>query len=62
MALRECGLKNDALLDLFYEIVGEHYRNSGAYAVYVFHGSYDVPLKAEDKVRIFISCIYGQEQ
>ncbi len=48
MALRECGLKNDAMLDVFYEMFGERYRTEGEYAIYFFHGSYDVPLKAAD--------------
>ena len=29
MALRECGLKNDALMDSFYDLVMEHYRAAG---------------------------------
>lgn len=49
MALRECELKNDALLDIFYEVLGEHYDALQDYAVYFFYGSYDVPLKASDK-------------
>lgn len=49
MALKECGLKNDALLDVVYEIFGEKYQAEGEYAVYFFYGSYDVPLKASDK-------------
>lgn len=36
MALRECELKNDALLDVFYEVIGERYHASGDYAVYFF--------------------------
>ena len=48
-ALRECELKNDALLDIFYEMFGEKYQASGDYAVYFFHGNYDVPRKAKDK-------------
>ena len=48
MVLRECELKNDALLDIFYEVVGEQYHSRGQYAVYLFHGNYDVPLKARD--------------
>lgn len=52
MGLKECGLKNDALLDLFYELVGERYQSAGPYAVYFFHGNYDVPLKANDKERL----------
>lgn len=55
MALRECGLKNDALLDVLYEQFGETYRAVGQYAVYVFFGSYDVPLKAGDKENLWES-------
>lgn len=49
-ALKECELKNDALLDIFYEIVAENYHSKEPYAVYVFYGSYDVPAKAGDKM------------
>ena len=35
-AFRECELKNDALLDIFYEMFGEKYQSSGDYAVYFF--------------------------
>ena len=38
-ALRECELKNDALLDIFYEMFGEKYQASGDYAVYSFMGT-----------------------
>lgn len=55
MALNECGLKNDALLDVFYETFGSRYRADGSYAVYFFHGSYDVPLKASDKESLWES-------
>ena len=49
LALRDCELKNDALLDVFYEKVGGAYKSKGPYAVYFFHGSYDVPRKGMDK-------------
>ena len=49
MALKSCELKNDALLDVFYEKVGRAYKSKGPYAVYFFHGSYDVPRKGMDK-------------
>lgn len=49
MAIRDCGLKNDALMETFYEIVGKHYRSREDYAVFVFHASYDVPVKGADK-------------
>ena len=49
MALKDCELKNDGLLDVIYEIFGEKYQADGEYAVYFFYGNYDVPLKASDK-------------
>lgn len=49
MALNACELKNDAMLDTFYDIISEKYRASGEYAIYVFHGTYDIPVKAKDK-------------
>jgi hypothetical protein len=49
MALRECELKNDALLDVFYEIIGEKFQYKKQYAIYFFYGNYDVPAKASDK-------------
>lgn len=55
MALKECGLKNDAMLDVFYEEFGGRYHAGGSYAVYFFHGSYDVPLKANDKESLWES-------
>lgn len=51
-ALKSCGLKNDALLDVLYEIAAEKYQPGRPYAIYVFYGSYDVPLKAEDKEQL----------
>lgn len=48
MALKDCELKNDALLDLFYEIAGEKYHVGNPYAIYMFHGNYDVPRKGSD--------------
>lgn len=55
MALKECGLKNDAMLDVFYEEFGSRYHAGGSCAVYFFHGSYDVPLKAGDKESLWES-------
>lgn len=49
MAMKECGLKNDALMEVFYELIGKDLRLEGGCAVYIFHGRYDVPLKAKDK-------------
>jgi len=49
MALRECELKNDALLYSLYEYIGERYISEKPYAIYVFNGNYDVPIKGADK-------------
>lgn len=51
-AIRDCGLKNDALMYTFYEVLGEQYRNQKEYAILVFHDRYDVPIKAADKERM----------
>lgn len=55
MTMNECGLKNDALMDTFYDIVMESYRSDSEYAILVFHGRYDIPLKAADKVGLWES-------
>lgn len=51
-AMRSCGLKNDALMDTFYEIIAEKYQTKNDYAILVFHDRYDVPAKAADKERL----------
>lgn len=48
-AIQECGLKNDDLMDVFYEQIADGYPSEEPFAVYVFHGTYDIPLKAKDK-------------
>lgn len=44
-AIKRDGMKNDASLDLFYEVFGEHFQPGYPYAVFLFHGRYDVPVK-----------------
>ena len=51
MAMNECGLKNDALMDTFYDVVMEHYRADREYAILVFHDRYDIPAKGSDRER-----------
>ena len=51
-AIRDCELKNDALLLNFYEIISEKYPTGKSYAIYVYYGVYDVPIKAADKERL----------
>ena len=55
MELRNCELKNDALLESFYEFVADQYSSSGDYAIYMFYGSYDVPVMAKDKESLWDS-------
>jgi hypothetical protein len=51
-ALRDCELKNDALLLNLYEIIAEQYPTGRPYAIYIYYGVYDVPLKAADKEQL----------
>lgn len=52
MGIRQCGLKNDALMYTFYEHVAEYYQTEDEYAIFMFHDRYDVPVKAMDKERL----------
>lgn len=55
MGLKDCELKNDALLEIFYELIGEKYHAQKPYAVRILHGSYDIPIKAKDKESLWES-------
>ena len=48
-AMLQCGLKNDALMEVFYEQMADGYPVDHDVAVFVFHGVYDIPLKGKDK-------------
>lgn len=48
-AMLQCGLKNDALMEVFYEQIADGYPVDYDAAVFVFHGVYDIPLKGKDK-------------
>ena len=54
-AIQQCGLKNDALMELFYEQIVDGFVVDYDFAVYVFHGVYDIPLKAKDKESLWES-------
>lgn len=41
-------LKNDALMETFYEIFGEQIPFDTDFAVFIFRGNYDVPIKGAD--------------
>lgn len=54
-AMKSCGLKNDALMETFYEVFAERYESEHDYAVFVFHDRYDIPSKASDHERLWES-------
>lgn len=54
-ALQQCGLKNDAVLEILYEQIADAYPVDYSCAVYVFHGVYDIPVKAKDKESLWES-------
>ncbi len=47
-ALKKAELRDDALLSIFYEVIGENYKTDKEYSIFVFSGSYDVPVKGTD--------------
>ena len=46
--LKETGLKDDALLTILYEVITEKYKGLSEYAIMVFFGTYDIPVKGTD--------------
>ena len=57
LGIKTCGLKNDALLESFYEYIAENYHSNHDYAVYLFHNTYDIPLKAAEIYEYIICAI-----
>lgn len=54
-ALQQCGLKNDAVMEILYEQIADAYPVDYPFAVFVFHGIYDIPVKAKDKESLWES-------
>ncbi len=52
MGLRESKLKNDDLLERFYEMVIENYSYAGNYLILIFHDAYDVMTKTTDNNKL----------
>lgn len=52
MGMKSCGLKNDVLMETFYELIGESYHSDHDYVVMVYHDRYDIPVKASDHERV----------
>lgn len=55
VAIQQCGLKNDALMEVLYEQIADGYPVDHEFAIFVFHGVYDVPLKGKDKENLWES-------
>ena len=53
--IKECGLKNDAVMDIFYEQMADGYVLDKEACVYVYHGVYDIPIKGSDKENLWDS-------
>lgn len=51
--LKSSGLKDDALLEAFYDKVIESYREPENYFIILVHGAYDIPRRAKDGLEMF---------
>ncbi|MGB8450850.1 MAG: DUF4317 domain-containing protein [Anaerocolumna sp.] len=52
MGLRESKLKNEELLETFYQLIIDSYDYAGNYLILVFHDAYDVMTKTTDNTRL----------
>lgn len=52
MGLRESKLKNEGLLDTFYQLIIDSYDYAGNYLILVFHDAYDVLTKTTDNSKL----------
>lgn len=48
-AILQCGLKNDALMEVLYEQLADGFPVDYPFTISVFHGVYDIPRKGRDK-------------
>lgn len=48
MGLKESELKNEDMLDIFYDRIIEHYEYAGNYIILIYHDCYDVMMKTSD--------------
>ena len=52
MGLRESKLKNEGLLESFYQLIIDNYDYAGNYLILVFHDAYDVMTKTSDNIKL----------
>ena len=61
LRLRDSGLKDEALLEEFYDRVIEHYDYGENYYIILIHCAYDIPSKATDGTEMFDASDYVYE-
>ena len=47
--IKEAELKNDAFMDIMYELIGENFHPGYPFACFLYFGQYDVPVKGRDQ-------------
>lgn len=52
LCLRESKLKNEELLDCFYDLIIQNFNYVGNYLILIFHDAYDVPVKTSDHLKL----------
>lgn len=52
MGIKESGLKNEELLDRFYDLVIKHYDYAGNYLILLFKDAYDIITKTNDGLKL----------
>lgn len=52
MGIKESGLKNEELLDRFYDLVIEHYDHVGNYLILLFKDAYDIITRTNDGLKL----------
>lgn len=52
MGLRESKLKNEGLLESFYQLIIDNYDYAGNYLILLFHDAYDVMTKTSDNLKL----------
>ena len=58
LALRDSELKNDVILEAFYDKIIESYNCPENYLILLVHGAYDIPAKASDHEEMFDASDY----
>jgi len=52
MGLKESGLKNEELLERFYDLIIEHYDHAGNYLILLFKDAYDIITRTNDGMKL----------